>query len=113
MTGTWSFSNSSGSGYDSLNRLSLATQTPVEGWPQSFCWTYDSFGNRTTQDIATQPFTNAAGATTCQLAGSMLSNTWATYNAENQFMGISQSLNVPSYDTSGNVTNDGSNQYHL
>ena len=111
VTGTWNFSNSTGSGYDSLNRLSLATQTPVGRPSQSFCWTYDSFGNRTAQDVATQPFTNAAGSVTCQMTGSALPSTSATYNAYNQFKTTTQDLGTPGYDFAGNLTNDGTYQY--
>jgi RHS repeat-associated protein len=114
VMGTWSMLSSNGtSGYDSLNRLSAATQTPVSGAAQSFCWTYDSFGNRTNQAISNMPFTNAAGATTCQLAGSanLVANTWANYNANNQFTATSQAPGGVSYDVAGNVLNDGQNQY--
>ena len=49
VTGAWS-----NLGYDGVNRLIAGTQAPVpvnsETPPsQSFCWTYDSFGNRTAQ----------------------------------------------------------------
>jgi aryl-alcohol dehydrogenase-like predicted oxidoreductase len=49
VNGQWSMSN----GYDGLNRLVSAKQTPVTGPQLSFCWNYDNFGNRMTQ--ATSP----------------------------------------------------------
>lgn len=55
-------------GYDSLNRLSSAAQTPVGGSAQYFCWSYDSFGNRLNQAVASQPFANSVGAS-CQPSG--------------------------------------------
>ena len=109
VTGAWS-----NLGYDSLNRLSAGTQMPPSGPPQSYCWTYDSFGNRTAQAISNQPFTNAAGATSCQLAGSatLLANTAANYDASNRMTATSQNPNqVNGYDAAGNVTNDGVNSY--
>jgi hypothetical protein len=109
VTGAWS-----NLGYDSLNRLSAGTQLPVSGLPQSYCWTYDSFGNRTAQAISNQPFTNTAGATACQLAGSatLLANTAANFDASNRMTATSQNPNQANgYDTAGNVINDGVNSY--
>jgi RHS repeat-associated protein len=109
VMGAWSFS------YDSLNRLSAATQTPVNGSAQSFCWTFDGFGNRTAQATSNQPFTNSAGASACQLAAgaTLLTNIWANYSTSNnnQLANTSQSTAGIAYDPAGNITNDGANQY--
>jgi RHS repeat-associated protein len=114
VMGTFNFTTSNGaSGYDTLNRLSAGTLTPPGGAAQYFCWSYDSFGNRTDQASSSQPFTNAADSRFCQLAGSasQLSNSWATYNGNNQFVATSQAVGGVAYDASGNVLNDGTNQY--
>jgi RHS repeat-associated protein len=116
VNGTWNFGFS---GYDALNRLSAGTQTPVagNGNPQSFCWTYDSFGNRTTQATSNQSFANAPGASTCQVAsGSTLyTNTWASYTVNGTDPGTNRIASIPSgtysYDGSGNVTGDTTNGY--
>jgi RHS repeat-associated protein len=111
VMGTFNFTTSgtgSGpSGYDTLNRLAAGTLTPPSTssnpTPQSFCWSYDAFGNRTAQSISSQPFTNAAGARVCQPAGSaaLLANTGASYNANNQITG-----SLINYDQAGDVTSD-------
>ena len=84
VTGAWS-----NFGYDGVNRLVAGTQAAIAGAQlsvsQSFCWTYDSFGNRTAQEIGSQPFTNAAGAA-CQLPSNatLYSTALANYTAANQ-----------------------------
>nr|WP_242618417.1 RHS repeat-associated core domain-containing protein [Edaphobacter modestus] len=84
VNGTWS-----DIGYDSANRLTVATQT-VSGFKQYLCWSYDSFGNRLAQTVS----------------GSSCSNPVPTvsYNSNNQIQGLL-------YDAAGNLTNDGRNQY--
>jgi YD repeat-containing protein len=118
VMGTWGLS------YDSLNRLSLGTQTPGGGSqnssPESFCWTYDDFGNRTTQMVAEstsagQLFTNAPGAASCQLgsSGTLISNDWANYAGNNRIASTNARglAATPVYDAAGNVTFDGQNYY--
>jgi hypothetical protein len=50
IMGTWSFT------YDTLNRLTTAQNTAASSATpqyagQNLCWSYDSFGNRTAQQI--------------------------------------------------------------
>jgi RHS repeat-associated protein len=104
--------------YDNLNRLSAATETPVTGNAQSFCWSYDSFGNRTKQSVSNQPFGSG-----CTLAGgaSLLGNNAASYdvpfgnlnNHTNRVLSTNASGTTiaPTYDSSGDITYDGSNGY--
>ena len=113
VTGTWS-----NLGYDSVNRLIAGTQTAISGAPlsvsQSFCWSYDSFGNRTAQATGSQPFTNAPGAA-CQLpsGATLTGNTWTSYTAANQISGTNARgvIAQPVYDAAGNITYDGANYY--
>jgi RHS repeat-associated protein len=112
VNGTWS-----NIGYDSLNRLSAATQSPVGGAAQSYCWTYDSFGNRTTQATSNQPFANAPGATTCQVASgaTLLGNAWTSYSVNgvdpgnNRIVATAAGSYQP--DAAGNIISDGVNGY--
>ena len=116
VTGTWS-----NLGYDSLNRLALASQTPVNGQPQYFCWQYDSFGNRQQQQISSAAFTSGGGASACVAQSSAsLATFWNSYlNASNQDPGTNRILSSNAsgvavnlaYDTAGNVTDDGNNAY--
>jgi RHS repeat-associated protein len=117
VMGTWVLN------YDSLNRLSLGTQTPATSGPntnpQSFCWTYDAYGNRTTQMVAEstsagQLFTNAPGAASCQLgSGTLISNDWANYTANNQITSADArgDAATPVYDAAGHMTFDGEEYY--
>jgi RHS repeat-associated protein len=113
VTGAWS-----NLGYDGVNRLVAGTQTAISGEQlsvsQSFCWTYDSFGNRTAQEIGSQPFTNAAGAA-CQLPSNatLYGTSLANYTAANQISSTNARGVVaqPLYDASGNITYDGANFY--
>ena len=91
VMGTWSFGTS---GYDSLNRLvgGSATSGPYQGLQMS--WSYDSFGNRTSEN-----FGGSSGA-------SLPASTTPQYNANNQVTGGSLG-----YDPAGNVTADNANQY--
>jgi len=122
VTGAWS-----NLAYDGVNRLMTGTQAPapvngVAQNPQSFCWSYDSFGNRTTQAQATgaQSFTNAGGAAGCQLlSGTLIANVWAHYtvdgtsetadNGMNRLTGVSAGFYQ--YDGAGNVSYDTGNHY--
>jgi RHS repeat-associated protein len=106
--GTWSF------GYDPLNRLTSATTTKsISNGNYDYCWTYDQYGNRTGQFGSNEAF--VVGSPTCQPAptpGTLTTNT-ATYNASNQMTQTNAPGTTvqPSYDPTGDITNDGSNQY--
>ena len=111
----WSFA------YDSLNRLAAATTTQAGNPYPNYCWSYDSFGNRTTQMSAGVPFASTqGGANACSTTGSLGQNLWAQYNGttngigNNQMSATSQNLNQGQpggYDQAGDVLNDGVNQY--
>jgi RHS repeat-associated protein len=123
VNGDWTIaSGGNGSGYDTLNRLSMAAFTPVGGSPEYMCWSYDAFGNRTDQMTVTgagyqygpgYPCVPAAGAT-------MLGNVWSNYtldgtvnsadNGKNQLTGNPWANLL--YDSAGNVTYDGTNFYN-
>lgn len=97
VNGSWS-----DIGYDGVNRLIAATTTPVGGSTEYQCWTYDSFGNRKSQTIS---------ATPCNVPSPPLPTTQAQYNAKNQITSTNLMPQGLSYDASGNVTDDGTNQY--
>jgi len=110
VMGVWNFQ------YDTLNRLAGATDTApasgaITGVSADYCWTYDAFGNRTTQAGSTTVFTNAIGSA-CATTGTLVNN-WATYNTNNQITGTPQAAGGPTYDPSGAgyILNDGVNQY--
>ena len=97
IMGTWSFT------YDSLNRLATATAAANAPAPYAGnygCWSYDAFGNRLSQSMSTTP---------CNATPPLTS--WASYNANNQFINTSAALGGVPYDPSGDVLNDGQNQY--
>ena len=111
VNGQWS------AGYDQLNRITSATQSkvgsspqflpPSGGTQQNFCWQYDSFGNRTLQASSDQPF-----GTNCQAqTNAAYSLIAANYNANNQIVSASGAPNGYVLDASGNVQDDGFNQY--
>lgn len=103
MTGTWSMTDGDGdSGYDSLNRLIAASATSGPYAGLLAAWNYDSFGNRT--------FENFGGNLISQSAPPIPASTWDQYNANNQVQS-SSSGSAPTYDASGNVTQDDDNQY--
>jgi len=99
VMGTWNFS------YDNLHRLSSATagtDAPAPYTSNIGCWSYDAFGNRKSQAMST---------TACANNPPLMS--WANYKTTNNNQ-ISNSLQAPggvSYDPSGDVINDGVNQY--
>jgi RHS repeat-associated protein len=64
------------------------------------CWTYDAFGNRTTESLSATPCSSSPAPTT-----------WANYNSSNRVTGTTQAVAGYSYDAAGNVLNDGQNQY--
>jgi RHS repeat-associated protein len=99
VMGSWNFS------YDTLNRLVSSQNTAVSSATPQFagnygCWSYDGFGNRLSQAMST---------TACGSSPPLMS--WANYNSNNQFTATSQALGGVPYDASGDVLNDGQNQY--
>jgi RHS repeat-associated protein len=105
VTGTWNL------GYDNLNRLTSGTVTPAVNQNQYFCWSYDSFGNRTVQAASNQPF--QTDSPTCQPASSAtISNNIASYNNANRISSTNANgvVIAPGYDAAGNLTDDGINQ---
>jgi RHS repeat-associated protein len=113
LMGTWNFS------YDSLNRVTLATDNQPANPSTNYCWGYDAFGNRTIQGGSNQAFAvgspAAPGTSPCQPAsGASFTSTWANYNTtanNNQFSSTSQAVGGVTYDGAGNITYDGVNQY--
>jgi RHS repeat-associated protein len=106
VTGSWSFS------YDTLNRLTTAQNTSTTSTSAQYannwgCWVYDAFGNRLSQSMST---------TACGSSPPLTS--WTQYNGtvngtnNNQMSATNQNGNQANgYDASGDVTNDGTNQY--
>jgi len=106
VTGGWSFS------YDTLNRLTTAQNTVTTSTSAQYannwgCWAYDAFGNRLSQSMST---------TACGSNPPLTS--WAQYNGtvngtnNNQMSATNRNGNQANgYDPSGDVTNDGINQY--
>lgn len=112
VNGTWT-----NVAYDNLSRLAAATWTPVSGSPESFCWTFDNFGNMTAEAGSNQPFANSPGASACQVASgaTLLSNNWSAYSSStgnNQITATSlMSAGPLNYDAAGNVQKDNLNEY--
>jgi RHS repeat-associated protein len=95
IMGNWTY------GYDNLNRLTsgIASGGPYDG--DSTCWSYDSFGNRTSQSVSAIPCNANPPATFA-----------ATYSANNQINSVTTPVSTAiAYDTAGNVTDDGFNTY--
>jgi RHS repeat-associated protein len=109
VNGTWSFN------YDTLNRLATASGNQTDNPFPNFCWSYDSFGNRTDQMSASVVFPSGQGGTnSCSTTGALGQNVAATYNVSNtnRMDSTTQNPNQGSYyDASGNISNDGANQY--
>lgn len=101
VVGSWTYS------HDALNRLAGSQEQgsqPVNPMT-NYCWSYDAFGNRTSQDAATSPFQSGfGGASPCLPANPPP----ISYNANNQINGGPV---VAVYDAAGDITNDGKNQY--
>ncbi len=102
VNGRWSLQ------YDSLNRLTgPASVVPSSGGPEQYwCWTYDSFGNRTLETSSNSAFQGV----TCSAAGSASSN-WTSYFSNNQIAGTPALPAGLPYDQAGNLEYDGSNSY--
>jgi RHS repeat-associated protein len=98
VTGAWS-----SLGYDGVNRLIAGTQAPVPingvaQSPQSFCWSYDSFGNRTAQLVQSAACSSPAPT--------------VTYNTSNQVTWVQTTAPAGfTYDAAGNVFQDNLNNY--
>ncbi|GGA80311.1 hypothetical protein GCM10011507_34450 [Edaphobacter acidisoli] len=107
VMGTWTF------GYDGLNRLASGTATPAYGQNSYYCWSYDSFGNRTNQSGSDQSIAGG-GTSPCQPASSAsITTDIASYNSANQILSTNASGTTvaPSYDPAGNIIGDGSHVY--
>jgi RHS repeat-associated protein len=106
VMGTWGYK------YDTLNRLMSATDNETGNPNTNYCWGYDAFGNRTIQAGSSAAF--QVGSPSCTPAGTAsYSGNWAHYSTanNNQLAETSQALAGVSYDASGDVVNDGVNQY--
>ena len=106
VMGTWGFQ------YDTLNRLMGATANETGNPNTNYCWGYDSFGNRTIQAGSNAAF--QVGSPSCTPAGTAsYTGTWAHYSSanNNRLDNTSQAVGGVSYDASGDVVNDGLNQY--
>jgi hypothetical protein len=96
--------------YDALNRL-VAANGPAtfNNNLNNFCWSYDNFGNRTSQYIGSGGFTPSWGS--CSGGGSTVTTNTQTYNSSNQLTSASLPVSYFTYDSSGNMTSDGSHNY--
>jgi len=90
--GTWAAS------YDTLNRLAGSVGSQQGNSFTNYCWSYDSFGNRTNEEKGTSAF-QGGGAAACTPANPQP----LTYNANNR---VSGGPSVPSYDAAGDITAD-------
>ncbi|HTV55435.1 MAG TPA: RHS repeat-associated core domain-containing protein [Terriglobia bacterium] len=93
VMGTWS-----SLGYDSLDRLTSGSSSSGAYSGLTVNWTYDSYGNRMTQT----PSGNYTANVPAQ---------WVTYNTSNRVTGTNLMPAGDQYDASGDVQNDGINQY--
>lgn len=117
VMGTWSFQ------YDAMNRVATASSTTAAGQPINpypyYCWSYDNFGNRTTQMSSNAAFSSGLGGQNrCSTTAALGPSFWAQYNGtingtnNNQMSSTSQNTNQSSYyDADGNVTYDGTYFY--
>ena len=106
--GAWNYT------YDMLNRLATASSNQPGNPDPNYCWSYDAFGNRTTQMSANVPFPNGQGGTNvCSTTGSLGQNSWANQSTanNNRIVNSSQAPGGIPYDAAGNSLNDGINQY--
>jgi RHS repeat-associated protein len=97
VIGSWTYN------YDTLNRVVNGTSTTTPYAGDVDCWTYDGFGNRTSESIP-------PNSTPCN--NNPTKATWATYNTYNQ---TTETNFLPGsgnqYDASGDVIYDGVNTY--
>jgi len=97
VNGTWNY------GYDTLNRLVTGTASSGSNSGKTACWTYDSFGNRTSESLSTTACNNNPPLTS-----------WASYTTSNTNRMDSTSTNsaqASGYDGAGNENFDGVNHY--
>ena len=91
VNGSWSDIH-----YDNLNRLTAVTQS-VTGQPtQYLCWTYDSFGNRLSQTVGTNP---------CNVSSPPQPTSSVLYSSLNQELSSGPTHNVDCFDALGNYLN--------
>ena len=102
--GSWTYS------YDALKRLTGAS-TPTAQGQTYYCWSYDSFGNRTGQTSSDKAF--ADGTSCLPQSSASTSTNLASFNAQNKMTVTNASgvLAYPTYDGAGDIMNDGKNQY--
>ena len=95
VTGTWSY------GYDGLNRLGGAVSSAGPYAGAGISWSYDPFGNRTSQIVSGTP------------SAPMPTSNTASYTAASNQVSTSSLNNGAafSYDAAGDVTYDGLNSY--
>jgi hypothetical protein len=86
VMGTWA------PAYDTLNRMMGSTGSQQGNSFTNYCWSYDSFGNRTNQEAATSAFQSGSGGPSACLPANPQP---LTYNINNQING---GPSVPSYD---------------
>jgi len=92
---------------DTLNRLSSATNLPVSSSATNYyCWSYDSFGNRSLQGVSTAAFASGPPACTPQSSASY-EGVWAHIASNNRFSNTQQAMAGVAYDGAGNILNDG------
>jgi hypothetical protein len=100
VMGTWNYS------YDAVDRLTTAAQvlsTPTStGYAvMNGCWTYDSYGNRTSEAVSTM----GCGSNPPKAS-------WANYNAANNRVTTASTATAGYiYDAAGNTLFDGVNRY--
>jgi RHS repeat-associated protein len=94
VMGTWAPS------YDTLNRLITSTGSQTGNSFTNYCWSYDNFGNRTSQESSAGTFQSGSGGFSACVPQNPAP---LTYNTNNQ---VSGGPSVPSYDQAGNVTAD-------
>lgn len=75
----------------------------------NFCWSYDNYGNRTSQNSGSSGFTPLWGS--CSGGGSSVATNTQTYNGSNQLTSASLPVSYFGYDSAGNVTSDCSHSY--
>jgi RHS repeat-associated protein len=114
VNGIWSL------GYDGLNRLVASAQIPVGSTTVQYgCWSYDSFGNLKQEYFSTSGFGSQLGQACVQTPGATVVQTDMAYaDGTNRITsgGWKNRLGTfnsgsPSYDASGNMSNDLQNQY--
>jgi RHS repeat-associated protein len=96
VMGNWGFN------YDYLDRL-VGGQASTGNYAGQFaCWSYDDFGNRTSQSISTVACTGTPKATFS-----------AVFAASNRVSSVTTPTGISfAYDNAGNIQNDGRNSYY-